>query len=618
MERQVLQRCEMGDAVHPLYLTVLMSSLLSNLRWTDEEVVECLNCPNTEQLYHYLIQDILGRHSRTAPHVRKALQLILVSQNGVPESALFDLVPELTWNTWAPVCQELQDRYILTVKCGLLNYAYKQARIAVQLLFSPDEELVLSRDELTEYYMKAVRSNNATCHICDELPGLLQSSENLPLLREFASNVDVFRILYTRGRYADILNCWQTVGLDRLSVSKEYFEIIKQMEEAAALNDTPCPEVANLFEMVGKFSKDLGLLNQRALEVREAIDPDDPNVGRCFYLLGSLHIQWGKVASAESYFKQALYIWEMCEASCQQWVTKALDSLAILYKRQGKYDMVESLTKKSATLKKEVASQEASSQSQRGQGNLKRRIQVLQEQCQKLEGVPLAEALADLGVLFLWQQDLESAKEHLTQGITIIERLCSVRTPKLLRPLGTLATVYETAKDLEQAEGVYLRMLDICKKIPERDSPIANMAARNLGSLYKKQGKFEKAEMLYKDSIRRKEACLGTEHPNVATDLLNLAILFCQQGNHAQALPLFERALSVYENCYGPRHPRVAEILRNLAVLHYERGNEQRAAELYKRANEMKEMMSISGGSRLASRRSSVTSVSVSRPLSEK
>lgn len=124
--------------------------------------------------------------------------------------------------------------------------------------------------------------------------------------------------------------------------------------------------------------------------------------------------------------------------------------------------------------------------------------------------------------------------------------------------------------------------------------------------------------MLYKDSIRRKEACLGTEHPNVATDLLNLAILFCQQGNHAQALPLFERALSIYENCYGPRHPRVAEILRNLAVLHYERGNEQRAAELYKRANEMKEMMSISGGSRLASRRSSVTSVSVSRPLSEK
>lgn len=69
--------------------------------------------------------------------------------------------------------------------------------------------------------------------------------------------------------------------------------------------------------------------------------------------------------------------------------------------------MVESLTKKSATLKKEVASQEASSQSQRGQGNLKRRIQVLQEQCQKLEGVPLAEALADIGVLFLWQQDLE-------------------------------------------------------------------------------------------------------------------------------------------------------------------------------------------------------------------
>lgn len=80
-----------------------------------------------------------------------------------------------------------------------------------------------------------LRSNKVTCHICDELPGLLCVTEDLSLMREFLRNVNVFRILYTRGRFADLLNCWQVIGLDRLSVSKEYFEIIKEMEEGTLM-----------------------------------------------------------------------------------------------------------------------------------------------------------------------------------------------------------------------------------------------------------------------------------------------------------------------------------------------------------------------------------------------
>lgn len=69
----------------------------------------------------------------------------------------------------------------------------------------------------------------------------------------------------------------------------------------------------------------------------------------------------------------------------------------------------------------------------------------------------------------------------------MMEKLHSIRTPKLLRPLGTLANVYEAEKDLERAEATYIRMLDICRKIPEKENPMANIAARSLGALYQKQ-----------------------------------------------------------------------------------------------------------------------------------
>ncbi|KAJ8019495.1 Nephrocystin-3 [Holothuria leucospilota] len=625
LEKQVLERCQAGgESNHPLFLTVLMSALLSNVRWCEEETVECLQSTSTVQLYRFILKDVFKRYKQSAPVIEKALNYVLVSCNGISESSLVELIPTLTWDVWLPVYQELQQKRILTLKSGVIILSHEQARTAVQLCLSFSHSLATTREELIEYYVQLMRSNNVTFNLCDELPGLLHSSDSLPLLRECISNVSVFRLLYTRGRCAELLTCWQAVGLDRLSVSKEYFDIIKKMEEASATDDIPCPEVANLFEMLGKFSKDLGLLNQavwafqRALEIRESIDPDHPTVGRCFYLLGTLHVQWGKFATAESYFKQALLIWETCEEPYQQWITKALDSLVFLYKRQGKFDLVDSLLKRSTAMKKQVSVNEWHAQPQRATFNVKKKIQHLQDQCRGLEGIALAETLAELGVLFLWQQDLEQAKEHLLQSILHLEKLFSVKTLKLLQPLSSLAAVYEAERDLQKAEDIYLRMMNICGKSAEQDLPMASVAARNLAILYKKQGKLDKTEQLYKDLIQRKEKILGDSHPNVATDLLNLAILHCQQENHNLALPLFERALRIYENSYGQNHARVAETLRNLAVLHYERGDQQRAAELYKRANEIKDIASGIGGSRLASRRSSITSIPASRPTSDK
>lgn len=72
-----------------------------------------------------------------------------------------------------------------------------------------------------------------------------------------------------------------------------------------------------------------------------------------------------------------------------------------------RFDLMDSLLKRSTAMKKQVSINEWHAQPQRAAFNVKKKIQHLQDQCGGLEGVALADTLAELGVLFLWQQDIE-------------------------------------------------------------------------------------------------------------------------------------------------------------------------------------------------------------------
>ena len=54
------------------------------------------------------------------------LKLMYASRNGINESELFVLVPGVSWSFWAPLCDALMDRHIVTFQSGLLVFAHEQ------------------------------------------------------------------------------------------------------------------------------------------------------------------------------------------------------------------------------------------------------------------------------------------------------------------------------------------------------------------------------------------------------------------------------------------------------------------------------------------------------------
>lgn len=57
-----------------------------------------------------------------------------------------------------------------------------------------------------------------------------------------------------------MLSYWQFVGKDKSAMATEYFESLKQYENCEGEENMLC--LADLYETLGRFLKDLGLLSQ--------------------------------------------------------------------------------------------------------------------------------------------------------------------------------------------------------------------------------------------------------------------------------------------------------------------------------------------------------------------
>lgn len=66
---------------------------------------------------------------------------------------------------------------------------------------------------------------------------------------------------FSRGHFSELLAYWQYVGKDKSSMASEYFDSLKHYEKSCESEDS-MTKLANLYETLGRFLKDLGLPSQ--------------------------------------------------------------------------------------------------------------------------------------------------------------------------------------------------------------------------------------------------------------------------------------------------------------------------------------------------------------------
>ncbi|XP_022522676.1 nephrocystin-3 [Astyanax mexicanus] len=596
-EKKLEKHCRSASTCNALYVSLLARILTHSKSSSSLErtLNQCVSYQDTVALYRLCLKVALDtlNTDRERNVMKELLCLISGSHNGVSETEVLEMFPELSFPALSSLLYSLNRLLILTFGCGLVRFQHLQACEAVMQEFLDGGRSCASyREKLIRYFSQQLSENRVTWRVADELPWLLQQQEDRSKLQLSLLNLFVSQNLYKRGHFSVLLTYWQFVGKDKVSMAAEYFEALKQFEQSCESEES-MSKLANLYETLGRFLKDLGLLSQavaplqRSLEIREtALDPDHPSVAQSLHQLAGVYVHWRKFGNAEQLYKQALEISENAYGAEHCSVARELDSLSLLYQKQNKYEQAEKLRKRSVKIRQKMARQKGHMY---GFTLLRRRALQLEELTLGRDSADCAKTLNELGVLYYLQNNLDAAKVFLTRSLEMRQRVLGADHPDCAQSLNNLAALHCERRDYESAELLYERALDIRKRALAPDHPSLAYTLKHLAMLYKRRGKLEKAVPLYELALEIREKSFGPKHPSVATALVNLAVLYCQLKKHSEALPLYERALKVYEDSLGRLHPRVGETLKNLAVLSYEEGDFEKAAELYKRAMEIKE-----------------------------
>ncbi|XP_006902609.1 PREDICTED: nephrocystin-3 [Elephantulus edwardii] len=612
-EKKLEPHCRSATTCNPLYVT-LFSRMVSRAGRTgdlDGTFDQCCECQDTISLYRLVLRTVQGTLGSDADKelMTQILCLVNVSHNGVSESELMELHPGTSWVTLASLIHTLHNMPLLAFGCGLLKFQHLQAWEAVRVEYMQCPAIVSSyRQKLINYFTVQLSQGRVTWRAADELPWLLQQQGSKQELHDCLLNLFVSQNLYKRGHFAELLSYWQFVGKDKSAMATEYFDALKQYEKKCdGTENLVC--LADLYETLGRFLKDLGLLGQavvplqRSLELREtALDPDHPSVARALHQLAGVYVQGKKFGHAEQLYKQALEMAETAFGADHPLVARELEALVTLYQKQNRYEQAEHFRKKSFKIRQKATKRKGNLY---GFALLRRRALQLEELTLGKDTPENARTLNELGVLYYLQNNLDTADQFLRRSLEMRERLLGPDHPDCAQSLNNLAALCHERQQLGKAAELYERALDIRKRALAPDHPSLAYTVKHLAILYKKMGKLDKAVPLYELAVEIRQKSFGAKHPSVATALVNLAVLHSQMKKHIEALPLYERALKIYEDSLGRMHPRVGETLKNLAVLSYEEGDFEKATELYKRAMEIKDAETSLLGGKAPSQQSS-------------
>ncbi|MBX9669937.1 MAG: tetratricopeptide repeat protein [Candidatus Obscuribacterales bacterium] len=280
-------------------------------------------------------------------------------------------------------------------------------------------------------------------------------------------------------------------------------------------------------------------------------------------------------------------------------LARALEALALLYDRLGRYDEASSLLARALKVDQRVEPDGGIETSGallsmgrflREQGKTDEALDYINRSVKmrkKILGDQHANVIESALELARLYEDVNAYKDAASEleGLRpILEQTVGDESPRYAEFLRQLASDYMNCSQYGRAEPLLRRSLSIDEASFGKDGAELALDLNALGMFYVFQGQYADAEPLYRRALSITERKSGLEHPDVAACLNNLAWLYDNQRKFSEARPLIEKGLAIREKALGKDHPVVARNLHNLAKVCIEEDKLDEAQRLLEQA----------------------------------
>jgi eukaryotic-like serine/threonine-protein kinase len=291
---------------------------------------------------------------------------------------------------------------------------------------------------------------------------------------------------------------------------------------------------ASIRQTIGITYQDLGLISEaqqqleRALAIRERMLGDnDPATWKSMDSLATLYRLEGKYAPAEPLRKKLLDARRRSLGERNPDTLDAMNNLALLYRYEGKRDLAEPLYVTAV------------------------------DGLRKLKGVDRQRltTIANLAQLYKDQAKYSQAEQLYNEVLKAAPAVFGAEHPSTLVLMNNLAQVYLDEGRLAEAESLQRKVADADSRILGAEHPYTLADRGNMARIYRDEGKYREADALFRRVLDAQRRVSGNDHPDTLTTAQLLGTVKLSEGEYADAEQLFTQALNGDRRLYGTENP---------------------------------------------------------------
>lgn len=300
--------------------------------------------------------------------------------------------------------------------------------------------------------------------------------------------------------------------------------------------------------VLSRFYEDCGQLLQSEIWCKKLLDicesqlgSNDLTTANAIDNLAKIYLKAGKYAEIESLHFRALEIRSQQLGLENLEVANSFTHIASFYKEKGRYAEAEDFFFKALAIRKKILG---------------------------TEDISVAEAIDNLGLLYSSSGKYKETEPLHIQSLDIYRRQLGVEHVDTAIAMNNLAELYRLTNRYNEAEPLYANAIETSIKLFGLNNLHTASYIGNLALVYKLTNRYEDAEILYNISLAIREKILGLEHPETAMSQNNLARLYVCIERYVDAENLYIRSLSTLERILGSSHEYPKGVLRNLITLY--------------------------------------------------
>jgi tetratricopeptide (TPR) repeat protein len=282
---------------------------------------------------------------------------------------------------------------------------------------------------------------------------------------------------------------------------------------------------------------------------------------RLLYVTGLYLYERGRSTEAEPLLQQGLRMRKQLLGDEHTAVAECLNSLAELYRTQGKYLQAMPLCEQALHIRERSLDE---------------------------EHPDVGTSVNNLGRLYHHLGRFADAEVPYQRALNIRRRTLHTENSDVAWSLNDLGLLYDDQGRYTEAEPLYIEARDITERTLGKSHPTMANCLSNLASYYQNLGRYVEAKQSYQRALIIQEGLFGTKHPNLVFILGGFADLYNRQRNFKDAEPIYQRALKICEQSKPLYHRRTLDLLQSYANMLRLAKRNTKASEIEERIKEIR------------------------------